>query len=57
MKLRNLLVISLAITCLLGYTIPAQAATRAKDFIERADGLPAQPGQKLDGGLLNQRVF
>ena len=27
MKLRNLLVVSLAITCLLGYTIPAQAAT------------------------------
>ena len=29
----------------------------AEDLIERADGLPAQPGQKLDGGLLDQRVF
>ena len=37
--------------------IPAQRAASTEDFIERSDGLPAQPGQEFDGGLLDQRVF
>jgi hypothetical protein len=36
---------------------PPQRPARAKDLIERAEGLPARPGEKLDGRLLDEIVF
>jgi len=41
----------------LAHVVPSRCAARAQDLIERADGLPAQPGQKLDSGLFDQRVL
>jgi len=41
----------------LARVLPAQRAARAKGLTEGIDRLPTQPGEKLNGGLLDQGVF